>query len=1046
MKKLLLNFFLFLVPILGMAQISSEQAANHAAAFLQKKYLRSSDGRHHAPFKKPAMSAKLVNDGVYAVNLETGGFVLVPNSEKTTDILGYSDEGGFDMGELPDNVRAWLQGYADQVGWNDEAETPMRREQVVVAKSAISPMLTAKWDQGEVNETGNVFNWQCPTYHYSNINKDYHCYTGCVAVAMAQVMYYYHYPSTTTAVIPSFTSNSSIGELPELPVTAFAWEDMQDEYTGSDLTDLSTSKAAAIGKLLKYCGYGSQMNYGTGGSSTSTLKMLQALVSYFGYDMKAKRRLRSDYSRQEWESMVYDELKNKRPVLYGGASTGGGHQFVVDGYDGDGMYHVNWGWGGYYNGYFLLDVLNPESSSGAGSSSTPDGYTMNQDAVFNLQPSTGNEAEKELTLFGASCDDTNLYFKVYNKTLLDLSSYLGVAALDAAENMTMLMSYVNLISIPAEHGLDNMEIPRNYLQLNLLEDGAYHLTLACKLDGSSEWQLPVGYEKYYLEVTVKNHKIESMTPSITTASHLIVKSVRLTGGISGGAQEIAVEFQNTGDGEFGSSVLMFLGNETGLTSSAGVFVPAQSTSTAYFYFKPTASGTYTLNFWKGLYYDSQNYTKQEEIGSASVTYTVPDITGPVVTFALDGVKDVGGQHYTTMGTTSGMVTLTNTTSSAIQNVNMKLEPFAGSWELKTTIEPGSSLNLALPSNTLSPGNQYTWILTDGSDHELGRYVFTYANGLFFYKGDGSVDYQSLSSNVTVPADVTSVDLRLADMSAVTSMRVNNPNTLLYANGGQTLPSGLNGNNIVIDGSAASVSLSYGYDFCAFEPFTAQQISFTRSFKGSDMGSGGWSTIVLPFTATSVQQDGNTLDWFHSGSDTGKQFWLYRFVEERDGKVVFSYASEDSIQQNTPYIIAVPDDTWGPEWNLGDKDLVFSAQNVKVNTTEKATISGDDYKMVGTFHAVTPGLGYQLNNEGDRFVMMGTDSQVAAFDAYFLDLSSTSPASFAILLADDTLTGVPALTGGNQTVKSGWYTLQGIRIATPSQPGIYLYNSKKILVK
>ena len=188
--KILLTILTFLLLSANLrAQLSENDAITVAADFLKGKYAQSDEGRRGMPFRTPRMTAELVNNGVYAVNMDDGGYVLVANSTITDAVLGYSDSGRCLAEELPYDVSAWLQGYADQIKLMEkEAQGEPRRVRVVTAKSAIPPLLTSKWKQGTASATGNVFNWMCPLYSGKC------CMTGCVATAMAQVMYFHKYP------------------------------------------------------------------------------------------------------------------------------------------------------------------------------------------------------------------------------------------------------------------------------------------------------------------------------------------------------------------------------------------------------------------------------------------------------------------------------------------------------------------------------------------------------------------------------------------------------------------------------------------------------------------------------------------------------------------------------------------------------------------------------------------------------------------------------------------------------------------------------------
>ena len=138
--------------------------------------------------------------------------------------------------------------------------------------------------------------------------------------------------------------------------------------------------------MMRYCGQGCKMQYSPQVSLAYDQAMVEAFIKYFGYQNTVRVSHRMYYSIDGWEDLIYSELANGRPVAYGGASENGGHSFVCDGYDGNGLFHINWGWGGDSDAYFSLSVLNPYNNTSAGASSSGIGYSIDQDAVTGLQP------------------------------------------------------------------------------------------------------------------------------------------------------------------------------------------------------------------------------------------------------------------------------------------------------------------------------------------------------------------------------------------------------------------------------------------------------------------------------------------------------------------------------------------------------------------------------------------------------------------------------------------------------------------------------------
>lgn len=322
----------------------------------------------------------------YAFNAEgkDKGFVIVSADSRTEQILGYSDKGTFTEHDMPENMKAFLQGYKEQMAYLDkhpEAAMPNGRQQ---ALSPISPLLTTKWDQD------TYYNAKTTTQGGEKT------LAGCVATAMAQVMFLQKFPDRLQEEIPGYTSQSGISVNPCKKGAIIDWNNMRSTYRGRETAE----QINAIADFMLYCGTGANMNYTKNFSSAKSEVATQALQKYFGYT-KACYKLRMYYSAQEWQRMLYHELSNNRAVMYSGASSGSAHAFVVDGFDGDKRYHINWGWNGNANGFFLLDILNPSYTQGSGATETSDGYGMRQAMVIGIQnPETMKDDEWEQCLEG----------------------------------------------------------------------------------------------------------------------------------------------------------------------------------------------------------------------------------------------------------------------------------------------------------------------------------------------------------------------------------------------------------------------------------------------------------------------------------------------------------------------------------------------------------------------------------------------------------------------------------------------------------------------
>ena len=297
------------------------------------------------------------------------GYVVVSGDDCVGDnlVLGYTAQGSFNADNVPDNLKWWLDATAEGIARLSALGSKATK---VATHDDIAPMVTARWNQHE------PYNESCP-----KVSEELPP-TGCMATALAQVMRYHRWPQAATSKLPAYKMVSG-ATVSALPSTTFDWDNMLDDYSNG-YTD---EQGAAVSKLLRYCGQLLQMNY-TLKTSSANVYDLNLLVNSFGYDPGVSLANAEGYTVSGWDELLYNELREGRPLAYSGYSTGGGHAFVIDGYqvqDGEGYYHVNWGWSGNCNGFYKISLLNP-SGSGSGGSTTEDGYSRWQTALIGLQP------------------------------------------------------------------------------------------------------------------------------------------------------------------------------------------------------------------------------------------------------------------------------------------------------------------------------------------------------------------------------------------------------------------------------------------------------------------------------------------------------------------------------------------------------------------------------------------------------------------------------------------------------------------------------------
>ena len=316
------------------------------------------------------------------------GFVIAGADDLAFPVLGYSDSGTFDAANIPPALKYWLSEYSSQIARARKAgfrAAETNPDEGLEGMEAVGPLIDSKWNQG------SPYNKYC--FEISADNTQSQSVTGCVATAMAQVMYYFKYPEIGHGEI-SYTHGDSGTYQMDFASQAFDWKNMLPVYSPGSY---SAEEADAVAYLMKACGYSVKMDYGKGESGANGAEIPGALINYFGYNENIQLQTRAYYTYSEWMTMIYDNLKNVGPVVYDGSALDGGHSFVCDGYDGNGYFHINWGWGGMSDGYYLLDALNPDEFGIGGAAG---GYNLGQQVILNITPDAGQALTPALMQFG----------------------------------------------------------------------------------------------------------------------------------------------------------------------------------------------------------------------------------------------------------------------------------------------------------------------------------------------------------------------------------------------------------------------------------------------------------------------------------------------------------------------------------------------------------------------------------------------------------------------------------------------------------------------
>ena len=362
MKRLLhFQFLLVLLLALGYSPLQAKritqwQAQQQAYSFWGKQMPQK------AKAKSRAATTASRSDAYYVFNNDAGGFVIIAGDDAVTPVLGYTSTGSFDAENLPDGLKDLLKSYERQIaalGDNYVANRTATR----AAFTGEKLLKTAEWNQNA------PFNKYTPNNYV----------TGCVATAGAIVMKHHGYPAKGTGS-HSYTWNGKT-------LTAnfehdYDWASMPAKYDG-------TNDAAfdGVARLMADLGVAVEMQYAKNGSGAYIGDMISALQKYFGYSKLTHLAYINDMEAEAWNAKLRGEIDANRPILYSASdASAGGHSFIIDGYK-DESFSVNWGWGGYCNGFYQIGALNPESAG----KPTGDKYNIGQTAVIGLQPSDGKE-------------------------------------------------------------------------------------------------------------------------------------------------------------------------------------------------------------------------------------------------------------------------------------------------------------------------------------------------------------------------------------------------------------------------------------------------------------------------------------------------------------------------------------------------------------------------------------------------------------------------------------------------------------------------------
>lgn len=557
---------LFCSMMVASAQLRTEQEALGVA----KSFINSSSGQlksdnpslqlTYAPSMIDPQQPSTEKVYYYVYNLgDNEGFVIVSGDERAKQILGYSNDGNFDIHTVSDNLKYWLSVYEDELDFM----TTLPTEETVLSPALkstteqsddsfapfIAPMVKAKWNQDA------PYNYDCPVIP-GTANRSM---VGCTAIASGQIMSYYQWPKTGKGSLTQTIFNKSLTV--DFSKASYDWDKIRDFY--SPTISVTNETAKAVAQFLYHVSFAIKTTYGES-SGAYTKDMARALMDYFDYDQNIQIYRRDYYTKDEWERLIKTELNASRPIHYAGYANelGSGHAFVCDGYDENGLFHFNWGWEGSSNGYFELSALSPGIVGiGAGSGS----YNRNQEIITGIQPARAQTESptyllhlKNLSLNNSGTIGRQASIGVRANGLFNygIHTFSGQFALG-------LFDENGLVQVFSAKSVSNLEINYGWNQSDFtgtlplsVQNGNYKLYAVYKANSQTEWSVLRGkagvVNHYNVSVTSNNIVLTEPVEDMPKLEVVVDNSVQEL--YAGKSTHIELVLKNTGGGEYNSFI------------------------------------------------------------------------------------------------------------------------------------------------------------------------------------------------------------------------------------------------------------------------------------------------------------------------------------------------------------------------------------------------------------------------------------------------------------------------------------------------------------
>ena len=645
MKKFILSTIVWVVSVLiAFAGPVSEQAAKKAAQEFIRQQLPAMTRGEAAELTRAVTGVADGDDaGVFVFNASKGYVVMSANDELPA-VLAYGNGAPYDAETAAPALKFMLEAY------HMAATTKAFTRASVPTHSDVSPMINTQWDQDA------PYNLLCPVDESTGKIS----YTGCVATAMSQIMYYHKCPSS------------------------FDWDQMKTTYKGSD----TGASANAVAKLMADAGSAAYMSYSSSSSGASTLNACEALRYDFGYAETTDLVDRAAYTSEEWDALIYSELSDKRPVFYGAVQVTSdgeqlGHAFIIDGYEvksGTGYFHVNWGWSGRSDDYFLISVLNPRQQYAGGAAGTS-GYSISQEAIVGIQPAAEPLAKTTRFYTEDVCieNDKGTYERasvsvdfpgvkigcaVYNvaSPAKNRDYDLAFAICKGRETVKILDKGSIKDVIGSSLGyLKGAGIVSDFISFGKdLPDGKYQIRILSRETGTTEWTWAIGGTAYYVDLNISGTKMTTSTHGYfveTDLSEFNVNSVTVSESPSVG-KPMTITINLTDKNLYGNAPIYLWGNASSsegsdsyqLLGGIGTNLDPGETGDVVMEYTPQRGGSFTFKL-SGTMANCKSplYTFTAEVGGTALSMDMK----------VDGAVFDGGYNKVKGTTLKGIVTVYN---------------------------------------------------------------------------------------------------------------------------------------------------------------------------------------------------------------------------------------------------------------------------------------------------------------------------------------------------------------------------------------------------